>query len=65
MKGIQFLVDEKGEKKSVLIDLTKHSQLWEDFYDSIIAKKRAKEPRETLDDVKKLLKRQGKLRERV
>ena len=32
MEGIQFLIDEKGNKKAVLIDLDKHGDLWEDFY---------------------------------
>ena len=62
MKGIQFLVDEKGKKKSVLIDLKKHGRLWEDFYDAITVQQRMNEPRESLDAVRAHLKRQGKLR---
>ena len=52
MRGIQFLVDEKGEKSAVLIDLKRHSELWEDFYDRAIARSRDGEPRETLASVK-------------
>ncbi len=37
------------------------SELWEDFYDSMIAGLRADEPRETLDSVKDRLRKQGKL----
>jgi hypothetical protein len=55
MKGIQFLVDEKGERSAVLIDLKKHSRLWEDFYDRAIARSRKGEPRESLESVKKHL----------
>jgi hypothetical protein len=55
MKGVQFLVDEEGEKRAVLIDLKKHGELWEDFYDKALARSRAGEPRETLEDVKKRL----------
>jgi hypothetical protein len=55
MKGIQFLVDEKGERSAVLIDLKKHSRLWEDFYDRAIARSRKGEPRESLESVKKRL----------
>ena len=33
MKGVQFLVDERGNKSAVLIDLKKTRDLWEDFYD--------------------------------
>ena len=61
MKGIKFVMDEEGKKTAVLIDLKKHGEMWEDFYDSLIARARAEEPRESLETVKKLLKKQGKL----
>ena len=51
LKGIQFVVDEHGEKKAVQIDLKRYGLLWEDFYDTLVAKSRAEEPRETLDEV--------------
>ncbi|MDP2984569.1 MAG: hypothetical protein Q8O92_14715 [Candidatus Latescibacter sp.] len=60
MKGIQFLVDATGKKKSVLIDLKAHGEIWEDIYDSIIARERADEPRESLETVRKRLKRRGR-----
>jgi hypothetical protein len=31
MKGIQFVIDESGKKKAVLIDLEEWGELWEDF----------------------------------
>jgi len=55
MKGVQFLIDEKGEKSAVLIDLKRHSELWEDFYDRAIARNREGEPRESLESVKRRL----------
>ena len=55
MEGIQFVVDDQGEKKAVLIDLQKNKALWEDFYDTLIAEERAGEPRESLAEVKKKL----------
>jgi hypothetical protein len=61
MRGVQFLVDEKGNKRAVLIDLKQHGELWEDLYDSVIARERGKEPRESLDSVKARLQRKGKL----
>jgi len=61
MEGIQFVVNEKGEKTAVLIDLKKYGELWEDFYDSLTARSRASEPRESLASVKKRLRQQGKL----
>jgi hypothetical protein len=55
MRGVQFLVDDDGEKTAVLIDLRKNAQLWEDFYDVAVARSRAKEPRESLESVKRRL----------
>jgi len=53
MKGVEFLVDEQGEKKAVLIDLRQHRVLWEDFYDTMKTIERKKEPRETMAEVRK------------
>ncbi|MEE8583423.1 MAG: hypothetical protein V3T83_01080 [Acidobacteriota bacterium] len=53
MKGVQFVVDERGDKKAVVIDLGMNRQLWEDFYDVALAKEREEEPRETLEEVRK------------
>jgi hypothetical protein len=55
MKGIEFVVDEAGDRKAVLIDLAEHGELWEDFYDTLLAKEQENEPRETLVEVKKKL----------
>ena len=52
MKGVQFLMDERGNKSAVLIDLKKNGELWEDFYDRAIAHSREREPRESLESVK-------------
>ena len=62
MKGVQFVVDENGQSTAVVIDLKKHSEVWEDFYDGAVARKREHEPRESLDSVRKRLRRRGKLR---
>jgi hypothetical protein len=55
MRGIQYLMDTKGEKTAVLIDLKKNGDLWEDFYDVALARERSNEPRESLESVKKRL----------
>jgi hypothetical protein len=52
VKGINFLVDEGNEKQAVVIDLKKHRDLWEDFYDTLLTKQRAKDPRESLEQVR-------------
>ena len=61
MEGIQFVTDEKGQRIAVQINLKRFSEIWEDFYDDLLASKRAAEPRESLEFVKERLKRQGKL----
>jgi hypothetical protein len=62
LKGVQFVVDENGQRTAVVIDLKKHSEVWEDFYDSAVAREREREPRESLNSVRKRLRRRGKLR---
>ena len=61
MSGINYVTNENGERVAVMIDLKKYGELWEDFSDTLIAKQREKEPRESLESVKKLLKQKGKL----
>ena len=61
MEGIQFVTNDKGQKVAVLIDLKKHGDLWEDLYDSLTARRRADEPRESLSSVKTRLQKKGKL----
>ena len=62
MSGVQFLVDARGQKTAAVIDLKKHAAVWEDFYDTLLARQRAHEPRESLASVKRRLIRSGKLR---
>jgi len=61
MEGIQFVTNDRGQKVAVMIDLRKYHEVWEDFYDGLIARLRAGEPRETLESVKQSLRAQGKL----
>ena len=61
MRGIQYITDDRGKKRAVVSDLERYGELWEDFYDSLIARRRASEPRESLQSVKKRLHKQGKL----
>ena len=56
MSGIDYLINEHGEKKAVVIDLKKYSQLWEDFHDTLVAHSRKNEPRESLESVRRRLK---------
>ena len=61
MSGIQFVVDARGDKTAVVIDLKKYGDVWEDFYDTLVARQRAREPRESIAAVKARLRRAGKL----
>lgn len=44
MKGIQFVIDDSGKKRAVMIDLKEWGELWEDFYDILVSESRKKEP---------------------
>lgn len=62
MKGVQYFFDDKGRPKAVLIDLRKHGQLWEDFQDLLVVKQRRKEPRVSLAEVDRNLRKAGKIK---
>jgi hypothetical protein len=63
--GVEFLVNDRGERRAVLIDLRKHATLWEDLYDAYLVRTRRREPRESLAQVKRLLRRSAKRRPRA
>ena len=52
MEGVQYLVNEQGEKISVLIDLAEWGDLWEDFHDSMVSRSRQDEPEVSWDELK-------------
>jgi hypothetical protein len=52
LKGVQFLSDESGKKRGVLLDLRRHGRIWEDIYDRMVAESRKSEPRIAWEDVK-------------
>jgi hypothetical protein len=41
--GIRFVTDDKGRKTAVLIDLKRHGELWEDFWDGLVSESRRME----------------------
>ncbi|CAO5027694.1 hypothetical protein MiTs_02505 [Microcystis aeruginosa NIES-2521] len=43
MKGIQYIVDETGEKTAVVIDLKEWGQLWNEFYQNLLDRSPANE----------------------
>lgn len=54
MQGIQFVVDDKGEKTAVVIDLKERADIWEDFYDGLISESRKDEERVSWHNVKNI-----------
>jgi hypothetical protein len=61
MQGIQFLTDARGKRVAVQIDLKRHSRLWEDFEDVLVANSRRREKNIPIDRVKASLIRRGRL----
>jgi hypothetical protein len=59
MKGIQFLVDDTGKKKAVLIDLSEWGELWEDFYDVLVSNSRKHEPTVDWEELKAEMAQEG------
>jgi hypothetical protein len=60
MKGVRYLVDEKGKATAVILDLRKHRKIWEDIRDRLLVESRRDEPRSSLADVKRRLSRSRK-----
>jgi hypothetical protein len=65
MKGVSYVMDDNNRKVAVQIDLKvleKYDNEIEDLLDGVLAESRKDEPRKSLDDVIKGLKRKGKLK---
>jgi hypothetical protein len=62
VKGVEYVVDDKGEARAVLIDLKKHGRLWEDFHDSLVSRGRRAEPRTPWAQIKARLLKDGIVR---
>ena len=60
LEGVQFVTDASGKRTAVMLDLDRYGELWEDIYDILLARERENEPRESLEDVEKLLILEGK-----
>ena len=53
LKGIQYIIDDQGKKKSVILDLEKWGEYWEDFYDILVSESRRDEPNISWEKLKK------------
>ena len=58
MKGIQYIVDDRGKKKAVIIDLAEWGEAWEDIYDALVSRSRRGEPTVAWSDLKAEMKRE-------
>jgi len=61
MKGINFVINEQGEKKAVLIDLDEWGELWEDFSDILVSRNREDEGEVSWDELKAELEIENKV----
>ena len=43
LPGIQYVIDAKGRRVAVQIDLKKHGALWQDFLDGLVSESRRNE----------------------
>lgn len=57
MRGVNYIVDDTGKRKAVMIDLGDWGKLWEDFQDVIISESRKNEPTIPFDSLKADLER--------
>ncbi len=58
--GIQYVMDEKGQRVAVQIDLKKYGNVWEDFWDGIVSESRRKEKSSSYMQYRNARKNRGK-----
>lgn len=64
MKGVSYITDAKNRKKAVVIELKtleQNQEAIEDLLDIIVAESRKNEPKVSWEEVKRGLKKKGKL----
>jgi hypothetical protein len=64
MKGVTILKNEKNNRRILQVDIkeiAKNPAEFEDLIDILVAEARKDEPKKTLQEVKKSLKKKGKL----
>jgi len=57
----QFVIDEKGEKKGVILPIEEYEELLEDLHDLAIIAERRDEPIVSFEEFKERLRRDGLL----
>ena len=64
MKGVTILTDEKKRRKILQVDIkeiAKNPDDFEDLIDILVAESRKNEPKKSWEEVKKTLRKKGKL----
>ncbi|MBO3840681.1 MAG: hypothetical protein JTT17_07715 [Candidatus Brockarchaeota archaeon] len=59
MGDLRYIVDEKGEKKEVVIPVEEYEELLEDLHDLAVVAERRGEPTVPLEEIIEKLKRNG------
>ncbi len=59
IQGIQYIVEDQGKKKSVILELERWGEYWEDFYDVLVSESRRDEPNISWEKLKKEAMRLG------
>jgi PHD/YefM family antitoxin component YafN of YafNO toxin-antitoxin module len=57
----QFIIDNRGKKRGVLLSLKRYQQLMEDLHDLAVVAERRKEKTISLEEMKRRLKKDGVL----
>ena len=52
VRGISFVVDWRGRRRAVIIDLEVLGDLWEDFFDVVVSESRRGEPTISWEELK-------------
>ena len=50
MRGVRYVTDDDGKRVAVMLDLEEWGEVWEDFYDVMVAEQRRGEPVMALED---------------
>jgi len=57
----QYIMDEKGQKKGVILPIEEYEELLEDLHDLAVIAERRNEPTITFNELKKRLRKDGLL----
>lgn len=63
MTGIRYIIDDKGKKTDLVINLEEHSRIVEDLLDALLVEERKTEDSIPFDEFVQQLKAEGKIDE--